>query len=49
MKIFHWMFLLFRIEGNQLDTPEEDKYWLTRHLEMCRQLILRDFRVITVS
>ncbi|CAF2861510.1 unnamed protein product [Rotaria sp. Silwood2] len=36
-----------RIEGNQLETREEHKYWLTRHLEMCRQIILRDFRVIT--
>ncbi len=36
-----------RIEGNQLETREEHKYWLTRHLEMCRMVFLRDFRVIT--
>ncbi len=36
-----------RIEGNQLETREEHKYWLTRHLEMCRLIFLRDFRVIT--
>jgi hypothetical protein len=41
--------LLFSIEGNQLETREEHKYWLTRHLEMCRQIILRDFRIITVT
>ncbi len=40
---------LFSIEGNQLETREEHKYWLTRHLEMCRQIILRDFRIITVK
>jgi hypothetical protein len=39
----------FSIEGNQLETREEDKYWLTRHLEMCRQIFLRDFRIITVE
>ncbi len=39
----------FSIEGNQLETRDEDKYWLTRHLEMCRQIFLRDFRIITVE
>ncbi|CAF0791011.1 unnamed protein product [Adineta steineri] len=36
-----------RIEGNQLETREEHEYWLTHHLEMCRQTILRDFVIIT--
>ncbi|CAF0725642.1 unnamed protein product [Adineta steineri] len=36
-----------RIEGNQLETREEHKYWLTRHLEMCRIIILQDFTIIT--
>lgn len=39
----------FSIEGNQLETREENKFWLTRHLEMCRQIFLRDFRIITVN
>jgi hypothetical protein len=39
----------FSIEGNQLETREEHKYWLTRHLEMCRQIFLRDFQIITVN
>lgn len=39
----------FSIEGNQLETREENKYWLTRHLEMCRQIFLQDFRIITVK
>ncbi len=43
------LFYLFSIEGNQLETREEHKYWLTRHLEMCRQIFLRDFKIITVK
>jgi exocyst complex component 3 len=36
-----------RIEGNQLETREEHKYWLRRHLEMCRKRFLKDFQIIT--
>jgi len=44
-----FFFSLFSIEGNQLETREEHKYWLTRHLEMCRQIFTRDFKIITVK
>ena len=38
-----------RIEGNQLEARDEHKYWLTRHLEMCRRIFLKDFQIITTA
>ncbi|KAF4533325.1 hypothetical protein B566_EDAN004446 [Ephemera danica] len=35
-----------RIEGTQVDERSSDKMWLVRHLELTRQLIIEDLRVI---
>ncbi|XP_063225953.1 exocyst complex component 3 [Bacillus rossius redtenbacheri] len=35
-----------RIEGTQVDEREGDKMWLVRYLELTRQLILEDLRVV---
>ena len=34
-----------RIEGNQLDTREDNKMWLVRHLELIRLITLEDLRI----
>jgi exocyst complex component 3 len=34
-----------RIEGNQLDTREDNKMWLVRHLELVRMITLEDLRI----
>lgn len=35
-----------RIEGTQVDEREQNKMWLVRYLELTRQLILEDLRVV---
>ncbi|XP_044253367.1 exocyst complex component 3 [Tribolium madens] len=35
-----------RIEGTQVDEREDNKHWLIRYLELTRQLILEDLRVV---
>ncbi|CAK1540483.1 unnamed protein product [Leptosia nina] len=35
-----------RIEGTRVDEREDDKLWLIRYLELTRQLILEDLRVV---
>lgn len=35
-----------RIEGTQVDNRESNKMWLVMHLELSRQLILEDLRVV---
>ncbi|XP_047102753.1 exocyst complex component 3 isoform X1 [Schistocerca piceifrons] len=35
-----------RIEGTQVDEREDNKMWLVRYLELTRQLILEDLRVV---
>ena len=37
-----------RIEGNQIENREQDKMWLVRHLEVTRQLVIEDLRVVKV-
>ena len=37
-----------RIEGNQLEDRTTNKMWLVRHLEITRQLVLEDLRVVKV-
>jgi hypothetical protein len=38
----------FRIEGNQMEDRTMNKMWLVRHLEVTRQLVLEDLRVVKV-
>lgn len=38
-----------RIEGNQMEDRTMNKMWLVRHLEVTRQLVLEDLRVVRVS
>lgn len=38
-----------RIEGTQMGDRTTDKMWLVRHLEVTRQLVLEDLRVVKVS
>lgn len=35
-----------RIEGTRVDEREDNKMWLVRYLELIRQLILEDLRVV---
>ncbi|KAJ3644677.1 hypothetical protein Zmor_022388 [Zophobas morio] len=35
-----------RVEGTQVDEREDNKHWLIRYLELTRQLILEDLRVV---
>lgn len=35
-----------RIQGTQVDEREDNKLWLVRHLELTRQVILEDLRVV---
>jgi exocyst complex component 3 len=37
-----------RIEGNQLEDRLSNKMWLVRHLELTRQLMIEDLRVVMV-
>lgn len=38
-----------RIEGNQFEERLENKMWLVRHLEVTRQLILEDLKVVKTA
>ncbi|XP_023231105.1 exocyst complex component 3-like [Centruroides sculpturatus] len=38
-----------RIEGNQLEERAENKMWLVRHLEVTRQLVIEDLRVVKTA
>lgn len=50
---FHSLTLLIsspiRVEGNQMEDRTTNKMWLVRHLEVTRQLVLEDFRVVKVK
>lgn len=35
-----------RVEGTRVDEREDNKLWLIRYLELTRQLILEDLRVV---
>ncbi|KAK3774856.1 hypothetical protein RRG08_008405 [Elysia crispata] len=35
-----------RIEGSQLETRDQNKMWLVRHLEITRQIMIDDLRVV---
>lgn len=35
-----------RVEGTRVDEREDNKHWLIRYLELTRQLILEDLRVV---
>jgi len=37
-----------RIEGNQLEDRQSNKMWLVRHLELTRQIMIEDLRVVKV-
>jgi len=39
---------LCSIEANQMEDREMNKMWLVRHLEVTRQLVLEDLRVVKV-
>ncbi|XP_071941663.1 exocyst complex component 3-like [Antedon mediterranea] len=47
-KMFHELekCVTYRIEGNQLEDRSQDRMWLVRHLELTRQIILEDLRVV---
>ena len=36
-------------EGSQLESRDENKMWLVRHLEITRQLMIDDLKVVKVS
>lgn len=38
-----------RIEGNQLEERSENKMWLVRHLEVTRQLVIEDLKVVKTA
>lgn len=38
--------ILSRIEGNQMEDRSTNKMWLVRHLEVTRQIVLEDLRVV---
>ncbi|CAL1537794.1 unnamed protein product [Lymnaea stagnalis] len=38
-----------RIEGSQLETRDQNKMWLVRHLEITRQLMIDDLKVVKAS
>ncbi|ESN93347.1 hypothetical protein HELRODRAFT_157895 [Helobdella robusta] len=38
--------VLLRIEGNQMEDRTTNKMWLVRHLEVTRQIVLEDLRVV---
>jgi len=40
--------VLCSIEANQMEDREMNKMWLVRHLEVTRQLVLEDLRVVKV-
>jgi len=40
---------LHRIEANQMEDRAMNKMWLVRHLEVTRQLVLEDLRVVKVE
>jgi len=40
--------VVFSIEANQMEDREMNKMWLVRHLEVTRQLVLEDLRVVKV-
>ena len=42
-------FVVFRIEGCQMEDREQDKMWLVRHLEVTRQLVIENLRVVKVG
>ena len=41
--------LINRIEGSQLETRDQNKMWLVRHLEITRQIMIDDLRVVKVK
>jgi len=43
------MVLVCSIEANQMEDRGMNKMWLVRHLEVTRQLVLEDLRVVKVN
>lgn len=41
--------VLERIEGNQFEDRSENKMWLVRHLEVTRQLVIEDLKVVKTA
>ena len=41
--------LVCSIEANQMEDRAMNKMWLVRHLEVTRQLVLEDLRVVKVE
>ena len=46
---FICLFLGSRIEGNQMEDRSTDRMWLVRHLEVTRQLVVEDLKVVKVG
>lgn len=44
-----WKPSLCRMEGSQLESRDENKMWLVRHLEILRQLMIDDLKVVKVD
>lgn len=44
-----WKLSLCRMEGSQLESRDENKMWLVRHLEILRQLMIDDLKVVKVD
>jgi len=40
---------MYSIEANQMEDRAMNKMWLVRHLEVTRQLVLEDLRVVKVE
>ena len=49
MAVYLTLFAMIRVEGSQLESRVENKMWLVRHLEILRQLMIDDLKVVKVG